>query len=217
MILAPESPRLHCRMISRSPPLSTYEIKTGWETPAVLEPNLNSDLPGDIKVLISSDVFDTAANQFLLIPRSSRLVGKYDSGISYGQDDVQVIWGRIIFPDASSVDINGMLGQIAHGNSGLRYDVDHHYQRLFGFAALTSALSAAFDLSQRNAQSALTHPIVSDTAGAAVGREMSQTGEMITRRNLNVQPTIKVPGWLTRIETRRIHGFGDHARGFGSD
>jgi len=36
------------------------------------------------------------------------------------------------------------------GNSELRFDVDHHYKRLFGFAALTSAFSAAFDLSQRN-------------------------------------------------------------------
>lgn len=56
--------------------------------------------------------------------------------------------------------------------SGLRYDVDHHYERLFGFAALTSAFSAALDLSQRNTQSVLTYPSVGDTASAAVGREM---------------------------------------------
>jgi type IV secretion system protein VirB10 len=132
------------------------------------------------------------------------MVGKYDSRISYGQDGVQVIWDEIIFPDASSVDINGMVGLDAHGNSGLRYDVDRHYKRLFGFAALTSAFSAAFDLSQRNTQSALTYPSVGDTASAAVGREMSQTGEMITRRNLNVQPTIKVPaGYKFTVRVNR--------------
>jgi type IV secretion system protein VirB10 len=109
-----------------------------------LEQSLNSDLPGDIKALISSKVFDTATGRYLLVPQSSRLVGKYDSRISYGQDGVQVVWERIIFPDASSVDINGMVGLDAHGNSGLRYDVDHHYKRLFGFAALTSAFTAAF-------------------------------------------------------------------------
>ena len=184
----------------RTPPLSAYEIKAGWEIPALLEQSLNSDLPGDIKALITSNVFDTATGRYLLIPQGARLVGKYDSRVSYGQDGVQVVWDRIIFPDSSSVDINGMVGLDAHGNSGLRYDVDHHYKRLFGFAALTSAFSAAFDLSQRNTQSALTYPSATDTASASVGRELSQTGAAITRRNLNVQPTIKVPLWL------QIHG-----------
>lgn len=178
---------------TRTAPLGTYEIKAGWEIPAVLEQSLNSDLPGDIKALVTSNVFDTATGRYLLIPQGSRLVGKYDARISYGQDGVQVTWDRIVFPDASSVDINGMVGLDSHGNAGLRYDVDHHYKRLFGFAALTSAFSAAFDLSQRNTQSALTYPSIGDTATASVGREMSQTGAMITRRNLNVQPTIKVP------------------------
>src|ERR1051326_3844917 len=54
--------------------------------------------------------------------------------------------------------------------------------------------SAAFDLSQRQTYgSGLAYPSVGDTASASVGRELSQTGAMITRRNLNVQPTIKVP------------------------
>ena len=188
----------------RTRQLSAYEIKAGWEIPAVLEQSLNSDLPGDIKALISSNVFDTATGAYILIPQGSRLIGKYDSQISYGQDGVQVVWDRIIFPDASSLDINGMVGLDAHGNSGLRYDVDHHYKRLFGFAALTSAFSAAFALSQRNTQSALAYPSVSDTASAAVGREMSQTGAMITRRNLNVQPTVKVPaGYKFTVRVNR--------------
>jgi type IV secretion system protein VirB10 len=189
---------------TRTAPLSPYEIKAGWEIPAVSEQNLNSDLPGAIKALISSNVFDTASGRYLLIPQGSRLIGKYDSRISYGQDGVQVVWDRIIFPDASSVDINGMVGLDAHGNSGLRFDVDHHYKRLFGFAALTSAFTAAFALSQRNTQSALTYPSASSTAGAAVGQEMSQTGAMITQRNMNVQPTIKVPaGYQFTVRVNR--------------
>jgi len=62
---------------------------------------------------------------------------------------VQVVWDRILYPDASSVNINGMVGLDSHGNAGLRDKVDRHYKRLLGFAALTGAFSAAFDLSQR--------------------------------------------------------------------
>jgi type IV secretion system protein TrbI len=189
---------------TRSAPLSAYEIKAGWEIPAVLEQSLNSDLPGEIKALVMSNVYDTATGRFLLIPQGSRLVGKYDSHVAYGQDGVQVAWSRMIFPDASSVDLAGMEGLDSQGNAGLRHKVDRHYKRLFGFAALTSLFSAAFEVSQRRNQSVLTYPSPSGTAAAAVGRDMSQAGAMITRRNLNVQPTIKVPvGYKFTVRVNR--------------
>lgn len=188
----------------RTAPLSAYEIKAGWEIPAVLEQSLNSDLPGEIKALVMSNVYDTATGQYLLIPQGSRLIGKYDSRVSYGQDGVQVTWSRIIFPDASSVDLAGMEGLDSHGNAGLRDKVDRHYKRLFGFAALTSAFTAAFEISQRRNQSVLSYPSPSETASASVGREMSETGAMMTRRNLNVQPTIKVPaGYKFTVRVNR--------------
>src|SRR4051812_23258923 len=86
-----------------------------------------------------------------------------------------------------------MVGLDSHGNAGLRDKVDRHYKRLFGFAALTSAFTAAFEISQRRDQNVLTTPSAGQTASSAVGQELSQTGAQITRRNLNVQPTIKVP------------------------
>jgi type IV secretory pathway VirB10-like protein len=178
---------------TRTQPVSEFEIKAGWEIPAVLEQGLNSDLPGELKALVTSNVFDTATGVYLLIPQGSRLIGKYDSRISYGQDGVQVAWNRVIFPDASSLDLDGMVGLDSHGNSGLRDQVDRHYKRLFGFAALTSLFTAAFDISQRRNQSVLSYPNPAETAGSAIGREVSETGATITRHNLNVQPTIKVP------------------------
>src|SRR5262249_25017644 len=42
---------------TRTQPLSPYEIKAGWEIPAVLEQGLNSDLPGELKALVSSNIF----------------------------------------------------------------------------------------------------------------------------------------------------------------
>jgi type IV secretion system protein VirB10 len=87
--------------------VSRLEIKAGWEIAAILEQGLNSDLPGEVKALLTENVYDTATSRCLLIPQGSRLVGRYDSHISYGQDGVQVDWSRIIYPDASSVDLDG--------------------------------------------------------------------------------------------------------------
>jgi type IV secretion system protein VirB10 len=188
----------------RSAPLSRFEIKAGWEIPAVLEQSLNSDLPGELKALVSSSVYDTATGMYLLIPQGSRLIGQYDSRVSYGQDGVQVAWSRVVFPDASAIDLNGMVGLDSHGSAGLRDKVDRHYRRLLGFSVLTSMFTAAFAVSQQRNQSALVNPSAGQIAAGTVGQDLSQTGAQITRRNLNVQPTIKVPvGYKFTVRVNR--------------
>lgn len=188
---------------TREAPLSRFEIKAGWEIPAVLEQGLNSDLPGEVKALVTQNVYDTATGMYLLIPQGSRLVGRYDSRISYGQDGVQVAWLRIIYPDASSIDLDGMAALDPHGNAGLRSDVDHHYRSLIGGMALTSMFNAAFAITQARNQNVLVINPAS-AAEAAAGAEVSETGAQISRRNLNRQPTIKVPvGYKFTVRVNR--------------
>ena len=189
---------------TRIKPLSKYEIKAGWEIPGVLEQALNSDLPGEIKALVRENVYDTATGKHLLIPQGSRLIGAYNSRVGYGQDGVQVVWNRIIFPDASSISLEGMVGQDVHGYSGARYDVDNHYGRLIGFSLLTSVFSAAFQLSQTRRGTVFTYPSPGEIAGGAAAGNLSQLGGEVTRRNLNVQPTIKVAiGYRFNVRVNR--------------
>ncbi len=193
---------------TRTAPVSPYEIKAGWEIPAVLEQALNSELPGELKALVSSNVYDTASGRYLLIPQGSRLVGGYNSRIGYGQDGVQVVWDRVIYPDGSSLDLSGMIGQDAHGFSGFRDKVDRHYTRLIGFAVLTSLFAAASEISQNQNRSLLTYPSPTQVAGSAVGQQASDLGAQITRRNLNVQPTIKIPiGYRFNVRVNRDVAF----------
>jgi type IV secretion system protein TrbI len=177
---------------TRSEPLSRYEIKAGWDIPATLEQAIDSDLPGDVKALVRSNVYDTATGEYLLIPQGARLLGTYNSVISYGQARVQVVWTRIIFPDGSSINLDGMSGHDDEGRSGFHDQVNNHYARLVGFAVLTSAFAAGLELSQRQNTSLLTTPTAGQTASAAVGQQLTELGSEITRRNLNIQPTIKV-------------------------
>lgn len=189
---------------TREPPLSRFEIKAGWEIPAALEQGLNSDLPGELKALVMSNVYDTATGQYLLIPQGARLVGAYNSRVGYGQNGVQVTWHRVIFPDGSAIDLNGMAGLDAQGNSGLRDKVDNHYQRLFGFAVLTSLFDAALAVTQSRQQRVLVYPSPTQETESAAGREVSQLGTQIARKNLNVQPTIKIPpGYKFNVRVNR--------------
>lgn len=189
---------------TRTKPVGPYEIKAGWDIPAVLEQALNSDLPGEIKALVRENVYDTATGRYLLIPQGARLVGTYDSRVGYGQDGIQVVWSRLIFPDGSSINLEGMAGQDASGHAGLRHDIDNHYKRLVGFGLLTSAFSAAFQLSQTRRGTVLGYPSAAETAGSAIGGNISQLGADVTRRNLNIQPTIKVPvGYRFNVRVNR--------------
>ena len=177
---------------SRTEPLSRYEIKAGWDIPATLEQAIDSDLPGEVKALVRSNVYDTASGQYLLIPQGARLIGTYNSVISYGQARVQVVWTRIILPDGSSINLEGMSGHDAQGRGGFHDQVNNHYARLVGFAVLTSAFAAGLELSQRRNTSLLAVPNAGQAASAAVGQQLTELGSEVTRRNLNIQPTIKI-------------------------
>jgi type IV secretion system protein TrbI len=191
---------------TRTVPLGKYEVKAGWDIPATLEQAVNSDLPGEVKALVRSNVYDTATGKYLLIPQGARLVGAYNSRIAYGQRGMQVMWYRIIYPDGTSINLDGMTGYDAKGNSGFRFDVDNHYKRLIGFAVLTSLFSAGVELAQNGTggTSVLQTPNAGQTVSAAVGQQLGELGVEVTRRNLNVQPTIKIPiGYRFNVRVNR--------------
>lgn len=192
---------------TRTTPLGKYEVKTGWDIPAILEQAVNSDLPGEVKALVRSNVYDTATGKYLLIPQGARMVGIYSSRVAYGQKGLQLIWTRIIYPDGSSINLDGMAGTDIQGNAGFRHDVDNHYKRLLGFAVLTSLFSAGLEISQRGSTggtSTLTTPTAQATASAALGQQLGELGVEITRRNLNIQPTVKIPiGYRFNVRVNR--------------
>ena len=93
--------------------------------------------------------------------------------MSYGQEGVQVTWSRVIFPDASVIDLNGMVGLDSHGNAGLRDKVDRHYRRLMGFSVLASLFTAAFAVSQLRNQSILVNPNPGQIAASAIAQDLA--------------------------------------------
>jgi type IV secretion system protein TrbI len=193
---------------TRVPPVTSFVIRAGWDIPAVLEQGVNSDLPGETRALVREDVYDTASGKYLLIPQGSRLVGRYNSQVGYGQSGLQVTWERIIFPDASSIDLNGMSGEDTAGRTGFRDKVDNHYKRLLGFGLLTSVFAAALQISQNHNSSVLTYPSNGEVAAGAVGQQMATLGTEVTRRNLNVQPTIKIEtGYRFNVRVNRDLAF----------
>src|SRR5258708_17567283 len=80
---------------TRTPALGKYEVKIGWDIPAILEQGINSDLPGEVKALVRPNLYDTSTRTYLLIPQRSRVAGASDSQIAYQQSPRQAICPRI--------------------------------------------------------------------------------------------------------------------------
>ena len=168
--------------------VSPYELKIGTLIPAVMVGGLHSDLPGFISAQVTSNVYDTATGRHLLIPQGSKLVGRYDSEISFGAERVLVAFNRVIFPDGSSLNLDGAPGVDVAGLAGLKDQVNHHIMRLIGYGILASVFSAAYDITQDDDDDDGTGA----TVGSAVGQQLALTGAQIARRSLNVQPTIEI-------------------------
>ncbi len=142
-------------------------VTQGTLIPAVLETAINTDLPGYVRALVSKDVRSFDGTQ-VLIPRSSRLIGQYKSGLAAGQSRAYVIWTRLIRPDGASVALASPAVDFA-GTSGLTGKVDGHFLQRFGSAillsvvgGLTAASNAAVVVS--GGQSAATVAAQRDTA-----------------------------------------------------
>jgi type IV secretion system protein TrbI len=188
---------------ARTAALGKFEVKSGWFIPAVLEQELNSDLPGMIRALVRENVYDSVSGQYLLIPAGSTLIGMYNSHVGYGQDALQAVWKRIIFPDGSSLQLGAFEGDDGQGAAGYRDQVDSLWARIFSGALLTSLFAMGVQLSQGQNSSVLQSQSIGQQAGAAVGQQVGQLGVEVTRRNLNIQPTIRIwPGYrfFVRVE-----------------
>ena len=196
-----------------SAPKSPFELKTGTVIPGVLVGSMNSDLPGEIIAQVSRNVYDTATGNHLLIPQGTRLFGHYDSNVTFGQGRLLVSWDRLIFPNAYTLDLDGMSGHDEGGSAGYADRVNQHYAQIFGAALLTSLLSAGYQLSQPQQSSLLATPSNGQIAAGAVGQQLATVGTQIAQRNLQVQPTIEIrKGYRMNVMVNKDIVFaGDYA------
>jgi type IV secretion system protein VirB10 len=113
-------------------------IATGTMIPAVLETAINTDVPGYVRAVVSQDVRSFDGSN-VLVPRSSRLVGQYQSGLQAGQRRAYVIWTQLIRPDGVTVTLSSPATSF-DGTAGLEGDVNSHFFSRFGSAMLLSVI-----------------------------------------------------------------------------
>jgi type IV secretion system protein VirB10 len=111
------------------------------------------------------------------VPRSSRLIGQYKSGVQAGQKRAYVIWTRLIRPDGVSVDIASPAISFG-GETGLAGKVNSHFFERFGSAMLLSVVGGL--------------SAIGGNAGVVIAGSGQSAAAAAVNQGASVAPTIRV-------------------------
>lgn len=189
-------------------PASKNILQAGAVIAAALIAGIRSDLPGQITAQVTENVYDSPTGRILLVPQGTRLIGQYDNGVSFGQRRVLLVWTRLIFPDGRSIVLEREPGADAEGYAGLEDGVDYHWGELFKAATLSTILSLGAQAGTSGEESDIVRALRQGASDS-----ISQTGQQIVQRQLNVAPTLTIrPGFPVRVIVTRdlvLEPYGD--------
>lgn len=177
-----------------TPPASPYVVHAGSVIPAALITGLSSDLPGQVTAQVTAHVYDSLTGRHLLIPQGARLIGEYDSQISFGQNRLLLAWTRLILPDGRSIVLERQPGADAAGQAGLQDRTNYHWGMMLRAAAVSTLLGVGTELASDD-DGDLARALRRGTQDT-----FNQAGQQLVRRQLNVQPTLTIrPGMPVRV------------------
>lgn len=163
----------------------SFTVMQGTLIEASLETAVSTDLSGNVAAVVSHDVWSFDMSR-VLIPRGSRLYGRYESDTDAGQRRVMIAWDRIVTTDGQSVEL-AAFGTDRIGRSGLPGKVRNHFLQRFGTAALISVIGAVPTL----AAAKYDDEVASETA-ENLGNDLGEAVNEVMADYLSIPPTISV-------------------------
>jgi type IV secretion system protein VirB10 len=165
-----------------------FLILQGKFIDAVAETAINSDLPGQMRALVSHDIY-AERGRGIMLPRGTRLLGEYNTAITKGQERLFVVWTRAIRPDG--IDIALLSGgSDSLGRAGLPGEVDTHFWTIFGTSALLSVIGAGTATSGVNSgQDQLNSAAI---YRAEIAESFNRSASRVLDKYLDIKPTIRI-------------------------
>jgi type IV secretion system protein VirB10 len=145
----------------------SYLVSQGTLIFAVLETAIDSTQSGQVRAMISNNVYNPLGTQ-ILIPKGSRIFGEYKGELGAGQSRAQIIWTRLIRPDGATISLDSPASDQL-GRAGVKGKVNTHFgERLLG-ALLQSTIDFGVLAASRavSSNNGVIVAIPSATQGAA--------------------------------------------------
>jgi type IV secretion system protein VirB10 len=172
------------------PKATEYTLAPGaTKLPCEIETAMNSDVEGYFTAKVTTNVYDTATGQHLLVPQGSTILGNDQSSqLLYGNERMDTISLKLTLPDGRTVDLGKAPVTDQQGVAGLTGRVDQHYWRLFGAVFIGGAL--------RGGMTAMQTAMTGAAGAGQVATGIASVGNQATNRVLgpllNTRPTIEV-------------------------
>lgn len=160
-------------------------VVQGTMIQAAMETAISSELPGQVRAVISEDVHSYDGSR-ILIPRGSKLIGRYRAGADIAQSRITVAWDRIVLPGNQTVTISSFGGDEL-GRAGATGFVDTRFSERFGSAALISLISALPGAAAAQVEDETSAEVLED-----VGDDFADSTEGVIDDYLSIGPVIYV-------------------------
>jgi type IV secretion system protein VirB10 len=138
---------------------------------ALIETAINSDFGGEIRAIISRDVYSEWGHN-VLIPKGSRVFGTYNTGINGAYGRIAIEWNRIDLASGYTLNLSGS-GMDNLGRKGAQGRVDNKFKERFSNAILQSA----FNITVASTLDTIVKPVTNSQTAA------SQTAEATAAAN----------------------------------
>ena len=166
-----------------------YVLGQGKVIDAVIESAINSDYEGEIRAVISRDVYSENA-KVLLIPKGTRVFGTFTSDTGTGR--VTVKWTKINLESGYTLTMAG-IGVDNLGRPGVQGRIDNKYTEQMTNAVLTSA----FNVAVASGLDRIIPPVTSTATAAQTASGVSSVISQATTiaadpNNQTPQPTYQV-------------------------
>lgn len=165
-------------------------IAQGKMLTAILENAINTEVPGEIRGIVSRDVYAESGNN-ILIPKGTRLFGNYSSNVTRGQARVEINWTRILRPDGLEVGVS-LKASDQYGRSGISGEIDNQYTSTVANALFTSLIAVGGALA--------TDALINNDSMTTTGSD----GSVISTSSASSQVINQVTGAIIDTVTQTI-------------
>lgn len=173
-------------------------ITTDMKINAVLDDDLNSQIPGIAIAIVDKPLF-SPNNKNILLPVFTKIVCEYEGLELQGQTRLPIKCIRAIRPDGVSIQLTDAVVADQMGRSGLTGDVDNRTFEIYAGAFIMSGISA---LAQSGVnQNAATYPNWRSNSQTVFSNNIGQVTAEVIRKNIDLRPIVYIKAG-TRLQIR---------------
>lgn len=152
---------------------STLLLGRGKMLDAVIETAINTDFGGEIRAVITRDVYSEQGKN-ILIPKGSRVFGNYATGTDGVYGRVAITWTRVDLANGYILNLSG-TGMDSLGRSGAQGRIDNKFKERF----TNTVLRSAFNITLARALDSLVAPVTSTAAASAASQTATNVKNIV--------------------------------------